>query len=701
MAVNAPPLLGDSVARLSGVGPSVAEALARLGIRTIRDLVFHLPARYQDRTRVTPIGLARPASEVVVEGTVLSAQVQFGRRRSLLCRIEDDTGALALRFFHFNRAQQQRFEAGRPVRCFGEIRRGPQWLEMVHPEVQVMEQAGGAPGETALTPVYPATEGLHQARLRKLTDQALAVLQREVTGADDIDRLLARHAAQTGPLPSLASALRYVHRPPPNAPVDALWEGHHPAQQRLALEELLAHQLGLRQLREHARAHRARALAGAGELRMALLHGLGFGLTGAQARVVSEIDRDLARPQPMLRLVQGDVGAGKTAVAALAAACALGSGHQVALMAPTELLAEQHARTLGRWFNPLGIDTVLVTGKQTGRTRKSARALLEAPGARLFIGTHALFQADVRYADLALVIVDEQHRFGVDQRLALLEKGALGELRPHQLIMTATPIPRTLAMTAYADLDISVLDELPPGRTPVRTSVLPDARREDIIARVGESCRQGRQAYWVCPLIEESEHLDSQAASETAAALAEALAPLRVGLIHGRLPEKDKQAVMGSFVRGELELLVATTVIEVGVDVPNASLMIIENAERLGLSQLHQLRGRVGRGSAQSDCVLLYQAPLGETAQHRLRTMRETTDGFVIAEQDLALRGPGEVLGTRQTGVAGFRIADLARDRGLLPLVQRLASDIMDSAPALVPRLLERWVVQRIDYAKV
>ena len=701
MAVNAPALLGDSVARLSGVGPSVAEALARLGIRTIRDLVFHLPSRYQDRTRVTPIGLARPQSEVVVEGTVLSSQVQFGRRRSLLCRIEDDTGTLALRFFYFNRSQQLRFEPGRQVRCFGEVRRGPQWLEMVHPEVQVIERAEAALGETALTPVYPTTEGLHQARLRKLTDQALAVLQREATGADEIDRLLAQHAAQTGPLPSLANALRYVHRPPPEAPVDALWEGHHPAQQRLALEELLAHQLGLRQLREHAQAHKARRLVQAGSLRKSLLAGLGFALTGAQQRVVAEIDRDLARPHPMLRLVQGDVGAGKTAVAALAATSALAAGHQVALMAPTELLAEQHARTLGRWFNPLGIDTVLVTGKQTGRTRKSARALLEEPGPRLFIGTHALFQDDVRYADLALVIVDEQHRFGVDQRLALLEKGARGDVRPHQLIMTATPIPRTLAMTAYADLDISILDELPPGRTPVRTSVLPNARREDIVARVGESCRQGRQAYWVCPLIEESEHLDSQAATDMASALGEQLAPLRVGLIHGRLAEKDKQAVMARFAQGELELLVATTVIEVGVDVPNASLMIIENAERLGLSQLHQLRGRVGRGSAQSDCVLLYQAPLAETAQHRLSTMRETTDGFVIAERDLELRGPGEVLGTRQTGVAGFRIADLARDRGLLPLVQRLATDIMASAPALVPRLMERWLVQRIDYAKV
>ncbi len=701
MAARAPATLEDSVLRLAGVGPSVAAALEKLGLKCIRDLVFHLPSRYQDRTRITPIAAARPASEVVVEGVVEASHVQFGKRRSLVVRMADDSGELGLRFFYFNRAQQLRLEVGRVLRCFGEVRRGPHHLEMIHPEVQVLDDAQPLPAEAALTPIYPTTEGLHQARLRKLVLQALEVLIRAGEVHDEVDDFIARHWSGPRPLPRLAEALIYVHRPPPAVSVETLWEGDDPAQQRLAIEELLSHQLTLRQLRQRAHNFEAAQLAPAPGLRQGLLAALGFTLTGAQQRVVGEIDGDLALARPMLRLLQGDVGAGKTAVAALVAGNALAAGLQVALMAPTELLAEQHGRTLGRWFGALGIEVVMVTGKQTGRVRKESRARIATPGPRLFVGTHALFQDDIRFADLGLVIVDEQHRFGVDQRLALLEKGAAGARRPHQLIMTATPIPRTLAMTAYADLDVSVLDELPPLRTPVRTSVLPDARREAIVERVASLCREGRQAYWVCPLIEESEHLDSQAATDTALALAESLAPLQVGLIHGRMLEKDKQAVMGAFVAGQIDLLVATTVIEVGVDVPNASLMVIENAERLGLSQLHQLRGRVGRGQARSDCVLLYQAPLSETARHRLQVMRDTTDGFVIAERDLELRGPGEVLGTRQTGVAGFRIADLSRDRALLPLVQRMADELLRSAPALVSRLLERWVVQRIDYAKV
>ncbi len=701
MAAAPPTSLEDPVLRLTGVGPSVAEALGRLGIRTIRELVFHLRSRYQDRTRVIPIGDARPLTELVVEGSIETNQVHFGKRRSLVCRVADDTGTLTLRFFFFNRAQELRLAVGRRVRCFGEIRRGPQWLEMVHPEVQVIDEAAPLPSDTALTPIYPTTEGLHQTRLRKLTDQALEVLARTATDADEIDRFIARYFPAKQSLPGLVEALRYVHRPPPAAPVAALWEGHHPAQQRLAIEELLTHQLTLRRLRQHSHRYCAPSLPPDTALRTQLLASLGFTLTGAQQRVVREIDEDLVRDRPMLRLLQGDVGAGKTAVAALAATNALAANRQVALMVPTELLAEQHNRTLGRWFKALSIEVVLVTGKQTGLVRRQARAALTEPGPRLFVGTHALFQADVHYADLGLVIVDEQHRFGVDQRLALLEKGAREATRPHQLIMTATPIPRTLAMTAYADLDISVLDELPPLRQPVRTSVLPATRREDIVTRVAQLCRDGHQAYWVCPLIEESEHLDSQAATDTAEALSGALAPLRVGLIHGRLAEKEKQAIMLAFVAGDIDLLVATTVIEVGVDVPNASLMVIENAERLGLSQLHQLRGRVGRGLARADCVLLYQAPLSETARHRLQVLRETNDGFVIAERDLELRGPGEVLGTRQTGLAEFRIADLSRDRALLPLVQRMADELLAQAPALVERLIERWVVARIDYAKV
>lgn len=698
-----PPTLDDGVARLPGAGPRIAACFDKLGIRTIRELLFHLPSRYQDRTRLTPLGALRLQQEVVVEGLIQTSQIHFGRRRALLCRIADDTGVLSLRFFYFNRSQQLRLEAGRRVRCFGEVRRGPLSLEMVHPEVQLVDDAqpDATPLDGALTPIYPTTEGLHQARLRKLTAAALDVLARASAETDPIDDLIARHFQLGRPLPSLAEALRYVHRPPPAVDVDELWQGQHPAQQRLAIEELLAHQLTLRQLRKRTRQLRAASLPSPRALRASLVRAFGFALTGAQQRVVREIDADLAKPVPMLRLLQGDVGAGKTAVAALAAASALSAGQQVALMAPTELLAEQHGRTMSNWFGGLDIEVLRVTGRLAAGARRSARALLAEDRARLVVGTHALFQDDVSYANLGLVIVDEQHRFGVNQRLALLEKGARDERRPHQLIMTATPIPRTLAMTAYADLDVSILDELPPNRQPVRTSVLPESRREDIVGRIAEACAAGRQAYWVCPLIEESEHLDSQAATDTAAALAGALPQLKVGLVHGRMHDREKDLTMQQFARGAIDLLVATTVIEVGVDVPNASLMVIENAERLGLSQLHQLRGRVGRGRAQSDCVLLYKSPLGETARHRLQTMRETNDGFVIAERDLELRGPGEVLGTRQTGIAEFRIANLTRDRRLLPTVQQVADSLLEESPALADQLIARWTVHRAEFAKV
>ncbi|MCC7123169.1 MAG: ATP-dependent DNA helicase RecG [Gammaproteobacteria bacterium] len=695
--------LDDGVARLPGAGPRLAESLEKLGIRTIRDLLFHLPSRYQDRTRLTPLGALRLQQETVVEGIVETSQVHFGRRRALLCRLVDDTGALTLRFFYFNRAQQQRLEPGRRLRCFGEVRRGPQSLEMVHPEVQVIDDArpDATPLDGALTPIYPTTDGLHQARLRKLTTAALDALGRADEPADAIDALIAQHFHGGAKLPTLATALRYVHRPPPGIDLDLLWQGQLPAQQRLAIEELLAHQLTLRQLRQHARQRIAAPLPPPRALRAGLLRAFGFALTGAQQRVVREIDADLAKPVPMLRLLQGDVGAGKTAVAALTAASALSAGRQVALMAPTELLVEQHGRTLSTWFGGLDVEVLVVTGRLGAGGRRSARALLAEDRPRLVVGTHALFQDDVVYANLGLVIVDEQHRFGVNQRLALLEKGACAAHRPHQLIMTATPIPRTLAMTAYADLDVSMLDELPPNRQPVRTSVLPESRRDDIVARIAEACASGRQAYWVCPLIEESEHLDSQAATDTAAVLAQALPHVKVGLVHGRMPEREKDLTMQQFARGAIELLVATTVIEVGVDVPNASLMVIENAERLGLSQLHQLRGRVGRGRTQSDCVLLYKSPLADTARHRLQTMRETSDGFVIAERDLELRGPGEVLGTRQTGIAEFRIADLTRDRRLLPTVQQVADHVLATAPTLAEQLIARWTVHRAEFAKV
>lgn len=701
MATARPFTLDDPVARLSGVGPRVRERLERLGVTSIRDVLYHLPLRYQDRTRLTAIGALAPKMEVVIEGQVLNSQVQFGRRRSLLVRLEDDTGAITLRFFHFNREQQLRMSPGCTLRCFGEVRRGPQSLEMVHPECRFPTVAGDLPTDTALTPVYPTTEGLHQVTWRRLTEQALQVLAEDRDDTAALDRLVQGAAAFGVRLPPLDDALRFVHRPPPGAALDTLWSGAHPAQLRLAIEELLAHQLSLRKLRQRTRAHRAPRFGPAAALRDALGSAFGFRLTAAQRRVVREIDADLSRAHPMLRLLQGDVGAGKTAVAALCATRALASGFQVALMAPTELLADQHVRTLTRWFEPCGIDVVGLTGRLTTATRRQRHALLAEPVARVIVGTHALFQADVAFARLGLVIVDEQHRFGVDQRLALLDKGARGDARPHQLIMTATPIPRTLAMTAYADLDVSVLDELPPNRRPVKTTVLAEARREDVVQRIADACASGRQAYWVCPLIEESEQLDSQAATDTAAQLAQALPDLRVGLVHGRLKDAQKRAVMQAFLAREIDLLVATTVIEVGVDVPNASLMIIENAERLGLSQLHQLRGRVGRGDTESVCVLLYKGPLGETARARLQTMRETNDGFVIAERDLDLRGPGEVLGTRQTGAAAFKIADLSRDRAVLPAVRTLADRLLGEDPALGERLVRRWLTTRLDYAKV
>ncbi|MGR9091380.1 MAG: ATP-dependent DNA helicase RecG, partial [Gammaproteobacteria bacterium] len=500
---------------------------------------------------------------------------------------------------------------------------------------------------------------------------------------------------------SLEFSLGYLHRPPPEAPVNELLDGTHATQRRLAFEELLAHQLSLKQVRKQVRSLRAPQLPRAAPLRTQFLARLGFELTGAQQRVIAEIDADLATALPMLRLLQGDVGSGKTAVAAAIALNALAKGHQAAIMAPTELLAEQHRRNFEQWYSPLSLPVHMLTGRLGAKARRQVVADIAAGEPCLVVGTHALFQDDVMYPRLGLVIVDEQHRFGVHQRLALFDKGATGDMRPHQLIMTATPIPRTLSMTAYADLDVSILDELPPNRQPVRTVVIPDSRRAEIVERIAHACRSGRQAYWVCPLIDESDLLEAQAATDTLARLREALPELRIGLVHGRLADREKTAIMREFSEHNLDLLVATTVIEVGVDVPNASLMVIENAERLGLSQLHQLRGRVGRGSTAADCLLLYRMPLGDTAKMRLQVMRETNDGFVIAERDLLLRGPGEVLGTKQTGASEFRIADLSRDYELLPLVQRTADQLLDTEPALVDRIIERWLNTRVEYGNV
>jgi ATP-dependent DNA helicase RecG len=685
------------VTALKGVGPRMAERLARLGIHTLQDVLFHLPLRYEDRTRVVPMGAVRPGDQLVVQGEVELAEVRFGRRRSLLVRVSDGTGFLTLRFFHFNASQQAGFRRGAGIRCYGEVRSGPSSAEMVHPEYRLIAPGEPAPVEETLTPVYPATEGVHQPTLRSLTEQALQRLEHSGGLRDWLPAGL--------PVPfrltSLAAALRYVHRPPPDAAVDQLLEGRHPAQQRLAFEELLAHHLSLRQVHQRARHVAAPPLAGEGELEADFLRALPFELTAAQRRVIDELRHDLAQSHPMARLVQGDVGSGKTVVAACAALAAVGAGYQVALMAPTELLAEQHYRSFAGWLEPLGIGVAWHSGKLKGRERSATLQSIRDGGARVAVGTHALFQQEVEFDRLGLVIIDEQHRFGVHQRLALRDKGRDGQLRPHQLVMTATPIPRTLAMTVYADLDTSVIDELPPGRLPVKTVVISQERREEVMQRVQNACRAGQQAYWVCTLIEESEALQCQAAEKTAETLAARLPDTRIGLVHGRLKAAEKETLMAAFKAGNIDLLVATTVIEVGVDVPNASLMIIENPERLGLAQLHQLRGRVGRGHAQSSCVLLYQSPLSENARERLAALRDSNDGFEIARRDMELRGPGEVLGTRQTGEMKFHIADLLRDESLLAAVEASGAQLLDGYPGHVAPLIRRWLGDAVQYGEV
>ena len=683
------------VTRLKGVGPKLAEKLKRLGLHTVQDVLFHLPLRYQDRTRVLPMGGLRPGMEAVVEGEIELADVVFRGRRSLICRVSDGTGHLHLRFFYFSAAQQANLTRGRRLRLFGEVRFGPAGLEMVHPEYEFIDGVYAAKAEKNLTPVYPATTGVHQLSLRKLARQALEKY------LEKIEERLPPAVLQELRLPTLIEALALVHQPPPHTPVELLAEGKHPAVMRLSFEELLAHHLSLKRLRARVQTESAPAMSGAGKLIPQLLARLPFQLTRAQQRVLDEILTDLRKAHPMQRLVQGDVGSGKTIVAACASLAAIESGLQVAVMAPTELLADQHLRNFSGWLEPLGVSVVGLSGKLNGRARQGALEKIGSGKAAIAVGTQALFQEDVEFADLGLIIVDEQHRFGVHQRLALREKGRRGDRRPHQLIMTATPIPRTLAQSLYADLDVSVIDELPPGRKPVETVAIPAARRADVVSRIHDACTAGRQAYWVCPLIEESETLELETATDTAQALHEALPELKVALIHGRMKPPEKEKIMAAFKRGDINLLVATTVIEVGVDVPNASLMVIENAERLGLSQLHQLRGRIGRGQAESHCVLLYQAPLSEMARARLAALRETSDGFEIARRDLEMRGPGEVLGTRQAGMPQFHIADLLRDRALLPRVQQLADLLLKEYPGSVDPIVRRWLSGAEAYGNV
>ena len=694
MTTHPDPLARTPVTALKGVGSAVAGKLAKLHLHTVQDVLFHLPLRYEDRTRVVPLGGLQAGQSATVQGEILHSETVIRRRRMWLVRIADGTGSLTLRFFHFHGKQQQWLAQGAVIRCFGEARPGAVGLEMVHPQYRALTPGEEPPVEEHLTPVYPATEGLGQPQLRRLTDAALARLDQQ--GLTD---WLPADVRMN--LPSLSDALRLLHRPPADVGLSDLLEHRHPAQRRLAFEELLAHNLSLALLRQQTRKHPAPVLDVPGNLPRRLLASLPFAPTQAQSRVVNEIVADIRRPAPMQRLVQGDVGSGKTLVAALACLYAVEAGRQAALMAPTEILAEQHFINLSRWMSPLDCPVAWLSGRRKAAARRDAIAQMASGAARVVVGTHALFQEEVEFRELGLVVVDEQHRFGVHQRLALREKGADGDRRPHQLIMTATPIPRTLAMTAYADLDISVIDELPPGRKPVRTVAISDARREEVVRRIREACSGGRQAYWVCTLIEESEQLQAQAAEDTAAMLTESLPGLNVALVHGRMKPAEKETVMAEFKAGRTHLLVATTVIEVGVDVPNASLMVIENAERLGLAQLHQLRGRVGRGRAESTCVLLYHPPLGRTARLRLNTLRETHSGFVIAEKDLEIRGPGEVLGTRQTGLVDFRIADLERDGALLGPVKQAAQRLLKQHPQAVQSLIERWLGDRTRYAGV
>ena len=692
-ATRAQGLDSQPVTALKGVGPRNGEKLAKVGIETVQDVLFHLPLRYQDRTRVTPVGSLRPGDQAVIDGVIEASDIRFGRRRSLLVQIADGSGSITLRFFHFTAAQKSMLVRGVRLRCFGEVRMGPNSYEMVHPEYQRVDETAAVTMEEALTPIYPSTDGMHQLTWRGMTDKALALLT-----DDGLPEWLPAELLSYFHLPDLAAAIRYLHRPPPDADQHQLLEGRHPAQQRLAFEELLAHQLSLRAMRRLQQQVEAPMLQGTDQLQRQFIKQLPFTLTGAQQRVSAEIRDDLLQGYPMMRLVQGDVGSGKTVVAALAALQAVAADHQVVLMAPTELLAEQHLRSFSDWLEPLGLTPAWLTGRHKGKARERVLASIASGEARVVVGTHALFQDDVQFDALGLVIIDEQHRFGVHQRMALREKGRQGGRTPHQLIMTATPIPRTLAMTAYADLDVSVIDELPPGRRPVKTVVISDSRRQEVIERVHGACREGRQAYWVCTLIEESEALQCQAAEESERLLAAALPEVRVGLVHGRLKAVEKEAVMAVFKAGDIDLLVATTVIEVGVDVPNASLMIIENPERLGLAQLHQLRGRVGRGAVESHCVLMYHPPLSGNAQERLGVMRETCDGFVIAQKDLELRGPGEVLGTRQTGEMQFRVADLLRDQPLLDEVQQAAELILSRYPQHAAPLVRRWIGDRQHY---
>nr|WP_282595804.1 ATP-dependent DNA helicase RecG [Legionella pneumophila] len=680
--------MSNSCEYLTGVGPTIAAKLAKCGIFTIQDLLFHLPYKYQDRTRITPIQDLRSNEWCVIAGHVCKTEIKYGKRMMLNCYVEDKTGVVKLRFFHFNKQQIQALNNSTMIRAFGEVRGFNNQLEMIHPEYQLIDQESDFQVEETLTPIYPSTQGLTQTRLRQLVKIALEQSEHELHQLE----WMSEKQLQENNFYDLGEAIKLLHNPPPDISLSNLEAGEHPALKRLIFDELLAQQLSMQFARQSRSKLQAPAIFFDNAIHKRFIESLPFSLTNAQQRVFKEISVDLTQSKPMLRLLQGDVGAGKTIIAALAALQAISQGFQVAFMAPTDLLSEQHTNSLSKWLEPIGINVLRLSGKMKTTERKNALAALQDNSCQLIVGTHALFQEQVEFARLGLVIIDEQHRFGVEQRLLLQQKGQLNQLIPHQLLMTATPIPRTLSMSHFAHLDISVIDELPPGRMPITTAVLNQDKRELIIERLQAAIANGKQAYWVCTLIEESEKLQCIAATDTSKKLQEQLSFARVGLVHGRMKALEKEATMAAFKQGEIDLLVATTVIEVGVDVPNASLMIIENAERLGLSQLHQLRGRVGRGNNQSHCLLLYQPPLSQQGAERLKIMRSTTDGFLISEKDLELRGSGEILGTRQTGFRQFKIANLQRDKTLFAILRPIAKQLVLEKTAIARQITQRWL---------
>jgi len=682
---------------LKGVGPKIASKLEKLNIFTQDDLLFHLPSRYEDRTSIKSLNSLKIGESSLIQGKILSSQIKIGNKRSLIVQISDNSSIINLRFFYFSQSQQNSFISNKTLRCFGEVRRGPKSLEMVHPEYQFVEENESLVENGYLTPVYPIVDGLSQKLIRSLASDLLKKLQ---TNKINIPNLIPTSLCTQFSLINIQHAIAELHQPIPKTNLQKIYEFKDPAHIRLIFEELLAHQLSIRKIKLSAKKKSSPRFKTPKDLLALFYQSLSFDLTNAQIKVVDEIKNDLSKNNPMLRLIQGDVGSGKTVVAMAAAIHAIANGWQVAFMAPTELLAEQHFENISIWANKLNIKCIWLSGKVKGKTRTQTLKDIETSNSQIVIGTHALFQEEVNYAKLGLIIIDEQHRFGVDQRLSLSNKGS-SSITPHQLVMTATPIPRTLAMTAYADLDLSVIDELPKNRQPIETSIIPSIRREEVIQRVFKACQQGRQVYWVCPLIEESETLNCQAAELTAKNLSLTLPDLNIGLVHGRLKTKDKSSAMQDFSSGKINLLVATTVIEVGVDVPNASLIIIENAERLGLSQLHQLRGRVGRGTTKSHCVLLYEGKLSNIGKQRLGIMRDTNDGFLIAEKDLAIRGPGELLGTKQTGLLQLRIADLQRDQYLLSKISQASQIMIEKFPDHIDPLINRWLKGKTKYHNV